>query len=208
MRHAAARQHDGPEPHTGDGALHGLAEAVTALDGRLRREIGIHIDRQHRLRVTQMRERDPHRIVEFCRAGEGRVETLAVEIAHKLEAHLARYPPMKFAAGEFPACLAADVNGEGRRHVLEELLRVIVREEYPEFGLQSPELLADICREGPDALDGLAILGLGHGEELRSMRQHRAADHGRAHQPSSPPLTTRGRLLITGRLLWWWWWWW
>ena len=40
---------------------------------------------------------------------------------------------------------------------------------------------ADLGRDRPHALDIGLVLGVRHGEELRRMGQHRAADHARHH---------------------------
>jgi hypothetical protein len=70
---------------------------------------------------------------------------------------------------------------------VEELLGVIVGEDDPEVGLQRSKLLADVGRHGPHAFDITLVLALRHGEELRRMGQHCAADHGGHHSraPSS-----------------------
>ena len=138
MRHAAARQDHGLEPERGDGARHRLAERVAALHGRLRRQIGVDVDRQHRAGVAEMGERNADGVVDLGGAGEGRIEILPVELAHELEADLARNLPVEFAAGEFAGRLAADMHGEGRRRGVEELLGVIVGEDDPEVGLRAP----------------------------------------------------------------------
>ncbi len=88
---------------------------------------------------------------------------------------------MEFPAGEIAARLAADMDGERRRGGVEELLGVIVGEDDPEVGLERAQLLADVGRHLPHVLDVLLVLGLRHGEELRRMGQHGAADHGRHH---------------------------
>src|SRR5712671_6540536 len=124
MRHAAARQNDGLEPHGGDGARHRLAESVAALHGGLWRQIGVDVDRQHRAGVAEMGERNSDRIIDLGGAGESRIEALPVELADELEAYLARYLPVEFATRELPTRLAADMDREGRRRMVEELLGV------------------------------------------------------------------------------------
>jgi hypothetical protein len=88
---------------------------------------------------------------------------------------------MKFPPGEFAGCLAADVDGERRRGGVEELLGVIVGEDDPEVRIERAQPLADIGCDLADMGDQRLVLGVRHGEELRRMRQHGAADHGRHH---------------------------
>jgi hypothetical protein len=64
---------------------------------------------------------------------------------------------------------------------MEELLGVIVGKDDPEVRLERPQPGADLGRDRPDMLDNGLVLGLRHREELRRMRQHRTADHGRHH---------------------------
>ena len=113
---------------------------VAALHGGLRRQIGVDVDRQHRIGVAEMGERNADGVVDLGGRGEGRVEVLPVELAHDLEADLARDFPVEFAAGEFAGRLAADMDGERRRGVVEELLGVVVGEDDPEVGLERPQL--------------------------------------------------------------------
>jgi hypothetical protein len=64
---------------------------------------------------------------------------------------------------------------------VKELLGMIVGEDDPEVGFQRAQLLADLGRDLAHVLDDLLVLGLGHGEELGRMGQHRATDHARHH---------------------------
>src|SRR5207245_7093944 len=107
-----------------------------------------------------------------------------VELAHQRKADLARHLPMEFAAGKLAGGLAADMYREGRRGIVEELLGVVVGEDDPEVGLERAQPLPDLGRDRAHVLDVRLVLGLGHGEELRSMRQHGAADDGRDHSSS------------------------
>ena len=184
-------------PSRGDGARDRLAERIAALHGRLRRQIGVDVDRQHRIGVAEMGQRNADRVVDLGGRGEGRIEILPVELAHQLEADLARDLPVEFAAGEVAGRLAADMHGERRRRVVEELLGVIVGEDDPEVGLQRPQPLADLGRDLPHVLDVRLVLGVRHGEELRRMGQHRAADHGRHHGRSPRPRRTIARIRAT-----------
>ena len=121
------------------------------------------------------------RVVDFCRAGEGGIEILPVELAHDLEADLARNLPVEFPAGELAGCLAPDMDGEGRRAHMEELLGVVVGEDDPEIGFQRTQLCAHFRRDLAHVRDDRLVLGLRHGEELGRMGQHGAADHGGHH---------------------------
>src|SRR5688500_8396476 len=114
MRHAAARQHDSLEPERGDGSGDRLAEGIAAFHGGLRRQISIDIDRQHRVGVAEMRERNADGVVDLGGAGEGRIEVLAIERTDDLEADLARNLPTKLAPGEIAGRLTADMDGERR----------------------------------------------------------------------------------------------
>ena len=131
--------------------------------------------------MANVRERNADRIVDLGGRAEGGVEILPIELAHQREADFARHLPMKLAAGKLAGGLAADMYGEGRRGIVEELLGVIVGEDDPEVGLERAQPLPDLGRDRAHALDVRLVLGLGHGEELRGMRQHGAADDGRDH---------------------------
>ncbi len=181
MRHAAARQDDGFQAHRGDRAGDGLAERIAAFHGRLRRQIGIDIDGQHRVGVADMGQRNADRIVDLGCAGEGRIEILPIERPHQLEADFAWNPPAELAPGEFSGGLAAHMDRERRRRLMEELLGMIVGEDDPEIRLQGPQPLADLGGDGLDVLDIGLVLGVRHREELRRMGQHRSADHARHH---------------------------
>jgi hypothetical protein len=120
-------------------------------------------------------------------------------LANDLEADLARDLPMEFPAGEVAGRLAADMHGERRRGVVEELLGMVVGEDDPEVRLQRPQPVADIGRHLAHMLDVLLVLGLGHGEELRRMGQHRPADHRRHHGRSPWPLRVRAQVRAADR---------
>ena len=128
-----------------------------------------------------MGERDADGVVDLRRRGEGRIEILPVKLAHQLEADLARNFPVEFAAGEFAGRLAADMDGERRRGGVEELLGVVVGEDDPEVGLERAQPFADVGCDLAHMGDQRLVLGVRHGEELRRMGQHGAADHGRHH---------------------------
>ena len=91
---------------------------------------------------------------------------------------------MEFPAGEFAGRLAADMDGERRRGGVEELLGVIVGEDDPQVGLERAQPFADVGRDLAHMGDQRLVLGVRHGEELRRMGQHGAADHGRHHRVS------------------------
>jgi hypothetical protein len=134
--------------------------------------------------VANVSEWNADRIVDLGGRGEGRVEILSVELSHQRKAGLARDLPAKLAAGKFAGGLAADMDREGRRGIVKELFGVIVGEDDPEVGLERAQPLPDLGRDRAHVLDVRLVLGLGHGEELRGMRQHGAADDGRDHQSS------------------------
>ena len=169
------------QAHRGDGARHRLAEGIAAFHGRLRRQVGVDVDRQHRSGMAEMGQRNADGVVDLGGRAERRVEVLPVELAHQLEGDLARDLPVEFAAGEVAGRLAADMHREGRRRGVEKLLGVIVGEDDPEVGLERAQPLADVGGHLPDVLHDLLVLGLRHREELRGMGQHRAADDGRIH---------------------------
>src|SRR5262249_54768251 len=62
------------------------------------------------------------------------------------------------------------------------------------------QLLADVGGHLPHVLDVLLVFGLGHGEELRRMGQHGAADHRRHHDFSPWPIQMRANRLASGRV--------
>src|SRR5262249_13798425 len=117
-----------------------------------------------------------------------------------LETDLARDLPVEFPAGEVATRLAADMDCERRRGGVEELLGVVIGEDDPEVGLQGAQLLADVGGHFPHVLDVLLVFGLGHGEELRRMGQHGAADHRRHHDFSPWPIQMRANRLASGRV--------
>src|SRR5271166_5856938 len=89
MRHAAARQHHCRHPYRADDARQGLTKGVAALHRRLRRQVGVDIDRQNRVGDLEMGQRDTERVIDLGDASEGRIETLGVHLAHDLEPDLA-----------------------------------------------------------------------------------------------------------------------
>src|SRR5262245_11252576 len=97
-----------------------------------------------------MRERNADGVVDLGGRGERRVEVLPIELAHDLEADLARNLPVKLAAGEIARGFAADMDGERRRRVVKELLGMIVGKDDPEVGLERTQLVADVGRHLPD----------------------------------------------------------
>ena len=84
---------------------------------------------------------------------------------------------MEFAPGEIARRLAADMDGEGRRGGVKELLGVVVGKNDPEVGLERAQPLADIGGDFAHLGDQHLVLGVRHGEELGRMRQHGTADH-------------------------------
>ena len=79
-----------------------------------------------------MRQRDAHHVVDLIsRAGEGRVESLAIKRLDDLKTDFARHAPVETAAGEMAAGAGADMHREGRRDVVKELLCMVVREDEP-----------------------------------------------------------------------------
>ena len=91
---------------------------------------------------------------------------------------------MEFPAGKFAGRLAADMDGERRRGGVKKLLGMVVGEYDPEIGIERTQPLADIGGDFADMRHQRLILGVGHGEELRRVRQHGAADHGGHHRRS------------------------
>jgi hypothetical protein len=122
-----------------------------------------------------MRKRNAQGVVHFGGAGEGRVEAHAVELAHYAERELARNAIGELPAGELAPGLAADMQREGRRDLLEELEGMVVGHRDPDVGPQRPELLADARGDRPDLRHVLPVFGLGEREELGRVRQHRTA---------------------------------
>src|SRR5260370_16177635 len=110
MRHATARQYDGLQSERSHGAGHGLTESVAAFHGRLRRQVSIDINRQHRAGMTEMSERNADGVVDFCRRGECRIEILPVQLPYQLEGDFGRNIPMKFSAGKLAGRFATDMN--------------------------------------------------------------------------------------------------
>ena len=88
---------------------------------------------------------------------------------------------MEFPPGKFAGCLAADVDCERRRGGVKKLLGVIIGKNDPEIRIERTQPLADVGGDVADMRHQRLVLGIGHGEELRRVRQHGAADHGRHH---------------------------
>jgi len=86
-------------------------------------------------------------------------------------------PPLRALA----ARLAADMDREGRRRMVEELLGVIIGEDDPEIGLERAQPLADVGRHLAHMGDQRLVLGVRHGEKLRRVGQHGPANHRRHH---------------------------
>jgi hypothetical protein len=99
---------------------------------------------------------------------------------------------MEFSSGEFTCRFASHMDGEGRRCGVKELFGMIVREDDPKIGLQCTQAPTDVSGYLAYVLDDRLVLGIRHGEELRRMRQHRAADYGRYHDRSPSPRQYRG----------------
>jgi hypothetical protein len=147
-----------------------------------------------KIRVTdaQVRHRDAQGIVDLGGAGEGRVETRAVQVLDQREAHLAGDVEVELASGEGAAALATDVQRERRRDVGEELLGVVVADHDPHVGLERLQALADLRGHLLHRGDGGLVLGLGLREELRRMRQHAAPQDVRIQRAHSfSPLLRR-----------------
>jgi hypothetical protein len=68
------------------------------------------------------------------------------------------------------------MHGEWRRRVMEKLFGVVVGEDDPQIRLERLQPLADPRGDVAHRLHHLLVLGVRHGEELRRMWQHRAAD--------------------------------
>ena len=180
MRHAAARHDDRSHPNRSEPARERLPESVAPLHGRLRRQVGVDEDRQHRgIANAQVRHRDAERVVDLGGAGERGIEPGAVEILDQRKPDFAGDIELELASRKGSPPHPAHVQGERRRDVGEELLRVVVADHDPDIGLERLEALADLRRHLLDAGDGRLVLGLGLGEELRGVRQHRAAEDGR-----------------------------
>ena len=119
-----------------------------------------------------MRKRNADRIVNLCGAGESRVKTLPVELAHKLEGNLAGNSPVEFPTGKFARCLPSNVNCERWCNIMEELLSVIIGKDDPEIRLQRFQPTADITSYLLNRCYHIFGFGVGLGKELRSMREH------------------------------------
>jgi len=70
------------------------------------------------------------------------------------------------------------MDGERRRRGVEELLSGVVGEDDPEVGIERAQPLTDVGGDLAHFRHHRLVLGLRHGEELRRMGQHGAADHG------------------------------
>ena len=116
-------------------------------------------------------------IVDLGSRCECRIEVLPVQLAHQFEADFARNLPVEFPAGELAARFAADVNCERRSRGVEELLGMVIGKNNPEIGVERAKPAANIGRDFAYMRDHSLVLCLRHGEELRRMRRHGAADH-------------------------------
>ena len=103
MRHAAARQDHCPQPHRGNDPRQCLAKGVTALHRRLRRQVGIDVNRQDRVVDAEMGERDAHRVIDLGNAGESRVEALPIQLPDEFQTDLARNLPAKLRPANMPS---------------------------------------------------------------------------------------------------------
>src|SRR5262249_7369994 len=92
------------------------------------------------------------------------------------------HTPMKSATSELALCLVADMDREGRRGSVEELVYMVVGEDDPKIGAERPQSGADLCRRRLDALDRVGILGFGHREKFTG---HGAASLRRSRLRSS-----------------------
>ncbi len=66
----------------------------------------------------------------------------------------------------------------------QELVGMVVGDDDEEIGAERFQALADLAHGEPHALDRRLVLGLGQREELRRMRNERAAQnpaHGSSH---------------------------
>lgn len=104
VRHAAARQRHGAQIR----ALSPPAPPPRRTHNSARwwrRQIGIDRDRQRRIVDAEMGQWDAYRIVDLHRAGEGRVEPLAVQCLDDLQADLTRYAPVELRPAKCPFAL-------------------------------------------------------------------------------------------------------
>ena len=127
-----------------------------------------------------MRQRNAHGVVDLGGARVRRIEAGPIQPPHHLERDVAGDEYLNCAPGELAARLAAHMDRERRRALVEELLRVIVGGDDPDIGLERPELFTDARGDLLDAADGVGILGPGLGEELRCVGQQRPAEDGHA----------------------------
>src|SRR5215467_6586504 len=132
MRHAAAGHDGSPHAHACNDARHGLTKCVTALDGRLRWQVGIDVNRQDWSVYAEMGERNAHRVIDLRDAGEGRVEPLTVQLPHEFEAEFARHFPAELSSSELTFGNIPDMDREGRRRLMKELLGMVVRKDDPQ----------------------------------------------------------------------------
>src|SRR3954454_1684883 len=126
-----------------------------------------------------MRQRDADRIIDRRRAREGRVETLPVHLPHELEPDLAWDLPVEFAPGEFATGLAADMDREGGRGIVEKLLGMVVRKHDPEIWAFRLQPITDVASNLLPRRNALFRLRVGLREKLWCMRQDGAADDRR-----------------------------
>src|SRR5262245_31482123 len=134
-----------------------------------------------------MRQGNADRIIDLCGGGECRIEVLPIKLTHQLKADLAWNFPVKFSAGKFTGRLAANMDREWRRCRMKELLGVIVGKYDPKVGIKLTQLAADVGRDFAHMRDDGLVFCFRHGEELRRMGQHGAADHSRHHGHSPLP---------------------
>src|SRR5262249_58967711 len=118
-------------PEGRDGGRDGLPKGIAALHGRLRRQVGVDVDRQHRARMAEVRQRNADGVIDLGGRGEGRIEILPVKLAHQLEGDLARYLPMELPTRKFAGRFASHMDGEGWGRGVKELLSMIVGEDDP-----------------------------------------------------------------------------
>ena len=178
MRHAAARHDRCPQTHRGNDARYRLAKGVAALHRRLRRQVGIDVDRQDRVLDAEMGERDAHRVIDLGNAGEGRVEALPIQLPDEFQTDLARNLPAEIPAREPALGHVPDMDRERWCRLMKKLLGMVVRKNDPEIGRQGLQPGADFGCYRLDPLDRVAVLSFGHREELWGMGQHRPADYG------------------------------
>ena len=93
MRHAPTGHDRRSQAHCRDDPPYRLTEGIAALDRRLRRQVGIDVDRQDRVLDTEVSERNADRVIDLGGAGEGWIEALPIHLPHDFDADFARDPP-------------------------------------------------------------------------------------------------------------------